>query len=322
MAGTKKRTRSKRKETRPRSLPVHAFWSGSLSFGLVNVPVLLFPASRHAGVRLRLMSQQGRLLERQFYCPHDAKVVASDEIVRGYELDDGSYVIVQDSELDSLEPRRTREIELREFVMVSEISPAFLQRGYYLTPLKEATTAYRLLAEVMEQTQRAGIATFVMRDREYLVAIFAQKGILCAESLRFPDELRDPSGIGLPHVISAPRRRIAAFERSVEALSAATLTRADLPDPDTSRLRSLIEAKKRAGEDVVRVAETVEDGDLDESRVDLLEMIRKSLRHTGNKHFRRATAAAPSRSATRPRKKSHARKSHARKAMASHAGED
>ena len=96
--------------------------------------------------------------------------------MRGYELDDGSYITVEDRELEALEPEKTREIDLRQFVDLAELPAALLERGYYLTPQKEATKAYRLLAEAMERTKRAGIATFVMRKREYLVAIFAQGG--------------------------------------------------------------------------------------------------------------------------------------------------
>ena len=219
MARTKKRTRAKTNETRARKLPFHAFWSGSLSFGLVNVPVLVFPATRHSGVRLRMLSPKGVPLQRRFFCPRDGKEVAADEIVRGYELDDGSYIVVSDRELEAIEPDKSREIDLREFVDLAEIAPAFLERGYYLTPLKEATKAYRLLADVMEKTRRAGIATFVMRDREYLVAIFAENGILCAETLRFHDEIKSPEDIGLPKAVTVPRQRVSAFEHAIDALS-------------------------------------------------------------------------------------------------------
>ena len=174
MPRTSKQTPVKSKKPATTNLPFHAFWSGSLSFGLVNVPVQMFPATRHSEVRLRLMSPQGALLERHFFCPSDEQEVAPDEIVRGYELEDGTYIVVDDEELEALEPQKSREIDLQEFVDLSELPPSILERGYYLTPQKDATKAYRLLAEVMEQTQQAGIATFVMRDREYLVAIFRE----------------------------------------------------------------------------------------------------------------------------------------------------
>ena len=279
MARARKHTRSKPKEPRSRNLPFHAFWSGSLSFGLVSVPVLVFPASRHAGIRLRLMSPRGSLLERRFYCPKDGKEVAGEEIVRGFELDDGSYIVVDDRELEAIEPEKTREIDLRQFVDLAELPPMLLERGYYLTPLKESTKAYRLLAEVMERTNRAGIATFVMREREYLVAIFAQAGILCALTLRFHDEIRVPESIGLPAPAAAARPRVAAFERSIDALFSKTLSRNELADKEAQALEELIEKKRRAHRDLVRTDHDDEDVDPDnEGQVDLLETIRRSLR--------------------------------------------
>jgi DNA end-binding protein Ku len=282
MARTKTRTRVKTNETKARKLPFHAFWSGSLSFGLVNVPVLVFPATRHSGVRLRMLSPKGVPLERRFFCPRDGKEVAADEIVRGYELDDGSYIVVSDRELEAIEPDKTREIDLREFVDLAEIAPAFLERGYYLTPLKEATKAYRLLADVMEKTRRAGIATFVMRDREYLVAIFAENGILCAETLRFHDEIKSPEDIGLPKAVTVPRQRVSAFERAIDALSKEKLAREELVDQDTRRLRAVIDKKRRTGKDLIRTdQEPVDVNSEEDGDIDLLATIRQSLRHTG-----------------------------------------
>jgi DNA end-binding protein Ku len=297
MASPKKRNRTRREKTRLKPPSFHAFWSGSLTFGLVNVPVLLFPATRHSGIRLRLLGPQGSPLERRFFCPRDGKEVPPDQLARGYELDDGSYILVDDRELEALEPAKSREIDLRQFVPLSEIAPAFLERGYYLTPLKEANKAYRLLAEVMEKTRRAGVATFVMRQREYLVAIFAQNGILCAETLRFHDEIREPETIGLPEAIDPARQRVAALERSIDALAARTLSRDELADPDTDKLRAIIEKKKHAGKDLVRTSTDIQpvdsDGDAD-GDVDLLDAIRRSLRHEGNGQVvhRRAAAAS------------------------------
>jgi DNA end-binding protein Ku len=232
-----------------------------------------------------MLGPNGTPLERQYYCPSDGKVVADDEIVRGYELDDGTYIAVSDDELEDLEPEKSREIDLREFVDLSEVAPAFLERGYYLTPLKEATKAYRLLADVMEKSDRAGIATFVMRDREYLVAIFARNGILCAETLRFHDEVRDPRTIGLPEPVNAPRSRVSAFERSLGALSAHTLSRDILADQDTQKLRALIDKKKRAGKGLIRTTHESRNVDSEgQGDVDLLDVIRQSLRHASKKH--------------------------------------
>ena len=292
MAVAKKRRHAKPKAADAKKLPFHAFWSGALSFGLVNVPVLVFPASRHSSIRLRMISPDGQFLQRRFYCPRDGKEVASDDIVRGFELDDGSYIIVTDQELESIEPVKTREIELREFVDLAEVAPAYMERGYYLTPGKGAAKAYRLLAEVMEKTRRAGIATFVMRDREYLVAIFAKNGILCAETLRFHDEVRDPTTIGLPDPVTPARQRVAAFERSVRALSAQALPRASLADVDNQKLKSIIEKKIRSRIDIIRMnKQSAKAAAQEEDDVDLLETIRRSLRHVDKRRVTRSRPA-------------------------------
>jgi DNA end-binding protein Ku len=306
MARTQKRARSQPERPKSRKLPSHAFWSGSLSFGLVNVPVLLFPANRHSGIRLRMMSPQGSFLERRFVCPRHSKEVAPDEIVHGYELDDGSYIIVDEEELEALEPQKTREIDLREFVDLAELPPSLLERGYYLTPAKEATKAYRLLADVMERTRRAGVATFVMREREYLVAIFARAGILCALTLRFHDEIRDPQSIGLPEPAQAAPQRVSAFARIIDALSTRALGRDDLADHTTEALKTIIARKRKAGRDLVRTEEESDgagaepDGD-----VDLLETIRRSLRQpaerlpAGARGTTKRRARAPARAGKR-----------------------
>jgi DNA end-binding protein Ku len=283
-----KAAESRTRNERSRSQSFHAFWSGSLSFGLVNVPVLVFPATRHSGIRFRLLSPQGSPLKRRFYCPTDNKQLAPNEIVRGYELDDNSYIIVEDRELEAIEPQKTREIALLEFVDLAELPPHLLERGYYLTPQKDASRAYCLLAETMERTNRAGIATFVMRDREYLVAIFAENGILCAETLRFDDELRDPKALGLAKGTPARRQRVAAFERAIESLSTRSIASDDLTDVDTRKLRAIIARKLRAGKDLVHTARGTNDVDADDVEdVDLVETIRKSLHQAQNKPPRR-----------------------------------
>jgi DNA end-binding protein Ku len=294
MARARQRKRAKAKAERRAELPASALWSGSLSFGLVNVPVLLFPATRHPGVRLRLLSPGGSLLERRFYCPRDGKELGPDEMVKGYELEDGSYILVTDSELEALEPEKSLTIDLQAFVDIGEIAPTLFDRGYYLTPVEESTKAYRLLAQAMETADRAGIATFVMRDREYLVAIFARGGILCAETLRFRDELRDPATIGLSQTGPIPRNRVLAFERAIESMSAKALSLKELVDVDDRRLKAVIDKKHRAGKDLIHAEEWAEAGQSDrDGQVDLLETIRRSLRHTCQEHVADGESADP-----------------------------
>jgi DNA end-binding protein Ku len=156
--------------------------------------------------------------------------------------------------------------------------------------------AYRLLAEAMETTGRARIATFVMRQREYLVAIFARKGILCAETLRFHDEIRDPAAIGLSEAVKAPRQRVLAFERAVSALSSRAVSTAELVDQDDRRLRAVIAKNRRAGKDMIRTEEWAEPGDSEPvERFDLLETIKRSLRRPNGRRVSGPEPAGPSR---------------------------
>lgn len=263
-----------------------AFWSGTISFGLVSVPVNLFPANRARSVALRLLDADGTPLRRRFYCPKHERDVHPEHILRGYELPDGEYVIVTDEELESLEPRKTRDIDLTRFVEQSQVPAELFERGYFLTPAGDSTKAYRLLADAMERTGRIGIATFVMRGKEYLIAILAEEGILRAETLRFQDEIRGPDDIGLPEEGKVDSHAVSRFTQTIKNRRADKLNVGELKDEYSERLRALAEKKLKQGEDVVEAEEyqpTDEDVDEEEGDVDLLDTIRRSL-HSSNGH--------------------------------------
>ncbi|TVP45595.1 MAG: Ku protein [Gemmatimonadales bacterium] len=265
-----------------------AFWSGTISFGLISVPVRLFPASRGSRVSLRMLDEDGTPLRRRYYCPAHDRLVEDDEIARGFELEDGDPVVVTDEELEAVSPGKSREIDLKRFVEAGSIPPLFFERAYFLTPSGDTNKAYRLLADVMERTGRAGIATFVMRNKEYLVAILAEGGILRAETLRFHDEVRGPADVGLeldPDVDAAEVKR---FAKAIDALVADELDLDEMKDESGAELRGLAERKAEEGRDVVEVssggngegADDAGDGDDgdDVVEVDLLETIRRSLK--------------------------------------------
>ncbi len=169
---------------------VRGFWSGNLSFGLVSIPVSLITAQRSNRVSLRMLAPDGTQLRRRFFCPNDNVALDNGDIVRGYEVEKDRFVVVTDEELEALVPKLSQEIDLTRFVPLADIDPMRFEHGYFLVPSKRAGKAYRLLAEVMEDRARAGIATFVMRGKQYLVAIIARGGLLRAYTLRFADELR------------------------------------------------------------------------------------------------------------------------------------
>lgn len=254
------------------------FWSGVVSFGLVSVPVSLFPANRGTTLRLRMVDAQGNFLERRFFGADDHNALDAEDLVRGYEVEKDRFATVEDDELEALDPEKSREIDLAQFVDLHTLSPLYFERAYFLVPDGGTTKAYRLLAETLAQEERAGIATFVMRGKEYLCAIIAERGILRAETLRFADEVRSPEDIGLPPRVSADAAAVAQFSKAIKALKAKTLDRAELEDRRSARIVKLAERKLRAGTDVVLAdadAEQVEESST--NVIDLMEVLKERL---------------------------------------------
>ena len=232
-----------------------AFWSGTITFGLVSVPVDLYPAVRSQRVPLRMLGPEGQPLARRYFCSADGEPLSADDIVRGYEWEDGSYTVVDDEELDALAPEKSRDIDLRRFVARDEIPAELLERPYVLAPAGESTKAYHLLARTMERTGRAGVATFVMRGKEYLAAIFAEGGLLRAVTMRFVDELRTPEDVGLPPVqrVSAAARK--RMEAALAKLEEKQLDESSLEDEYAAALLELAERKRAEGRDIVEIEE-------------------------------------------------------------------
>lgn len=273
-----------------------AFWSGTITFGLVSIPVALFPANRSQGVSLRMVSPDGVPLQRRYFCTKDGTALDWDDIVRGYEIEKGRFVVVTDDELERLAPEKTRDIDLRRFVDAADIDPMHFERAYFLTPAGNSTKAYRLLAETMEQSNRAGIATFVMRGREYLVAIMATNGILRAETLRFADEVRSPADVGLDKLPKPKAADVTRFGKAIRALKEDALDASELEDGSAQALLDLVEAKLRNGDGVVSAGETSTDGP-GEGVVDLMDVLRRALRDGGGSKKEHASAGAEGRRA-------------------------
>lgn len=292
-----------------------SFWSGTITFGLVSIPVALYAAHRSQGVSLRMVSPEGTPLTRRYFTSRDDRALDAGEIVRGYEIAKDKFVIAEDDELERLAPERTRDIDLRQFVKVDEIDPMYFERAYYLTPAGQSTKAYRLLARVMEETGRAGIATFVMRAREYLVAIMAENGILRAETLRFADELRTPEAAGLPEPARPGAAAVRAMDRAIGKRLEDALDPKELADHSADRLLKLVRDKVRAGDDVVHVEERESDGGSDV--IDLMEILKRRLQ--GEQEEAADTTAdndAPRPVGKTPAKKTAATKPAAKKATA------
>lgn len=271
---------------------LRSFWTGTITFGLVTVPVALYSATRSAGGGLRMVGPDDATVRRQYVCSKDGAPLDADDIVRGYEIEKGKFVVVTDEELEAVEPRKSREIDLRLFVGRDEIDPIYFERAYFLVPSGGTNKAYRLLAEVMEKQNRAGIATFVMRAKEYLVAIIAENGILRAETLRFADEVRSPQDVGLPDAPKISPTDIKKVETQI-ARRSRKLDLHELLDDQTKNLEKLVAAKQKKNADIVREApgddaDAAEGGEV----IDLLAVLSRSLGQSPNRRSGVATASA------------------------------
>jgi DNA end-binding protein Ku len=237
-----------------------------------------------------MLDSDGTPLTRRYYCPKHQRDVHPEHILRGYELQDGQYVVVRDEELEGIEPRKTREIDLRRFVDLASISPMFFDRAYFLTPAGDSNKAYRLLAEAMQESRLAGIATFVMRDREHLIAIMAEDGICRAQTLRFADELRSPEDIGLGEVKNGKREHVLRLRQVIRDAISAELDIDLLVDEYAQKVMKLAARKRQQRKHVIHVQGDVAEGpeeDEDIVEIDLVETIRQRLRQGGDEGSKR-----------------------------------
>jgi DNA end-binding protein Ku len=226
-----------------------------------------------------MLGPEGHALRREFFCPKDGKALDDSEIERGYEVAKDKFVLVTDEELAALAPRSSRDIDLRQFVDRKSIDPRSFVRSYFVLPGEKQTKAYALLAETMEKTGRAALASFVMRGKGYAVAIFAEEGVLRAQTLRFHDEVRRPDELDLGKRPKVEPLRVRRMQGAIKALSANAISEKELADPETERLLAVTAQKRKKGEDLVKVraskAEPEETSD--RNVIDLVQALRQRL---------------------------------------------
>ena len=184
-------------------------WKGSLSFGLVNVPVALHSAVRDQGVHFRQLHQPDNSpIETRRMCAEEDREVSWDEIVKGYEFEDGRWVLLTDEDLQAAAPRQSRTIDIEQFVPAREIDPVYFDRPYLLTPTDEsAARAYALLSDVMRDSGQAAVGRFVLRAKERLVSIRHRDGALTLTTMLFHDEVRSPTEIAGEIDAAKPARK-------------------------------------------------------------------------------------------------------------------
>jgi DNA end-binding protein Ku len=167
-----------------------ALWSGSISFGLVNIPVRMFSATQDRDIRFHLLHDQDKArLQRKLVSSESGKEVHTEHIIRGFEIAKDHYVVVQKDEIESCAPEKSRAIEITDFVELADIDPIYYERPYYLAPMPAAAKSYRLLVEAMTRSKKIAIAKFVMHEKQHLAALRPLGDAICLETMRYADEI-------------------------------------------------------------------------------------------------------------------------------------
>lgn len=197
-------------------------WSGAISFGIVNIPVKLFPAVRDRGLHFHQISEKHkkRIRYRKVAEGHDDEV-HQDDIVKGYELHKGRYVIVAEKEFQQLAAKKSKAIDIIDFVGLHEIDPLYFDQPYYVVPDEKAGRSYWLLLDALAQSDKVAIAQFVMRSKEYLAAVRPLNGTLCLETMRYADEIVATKDIGLDAAAreKPPERELKIANQLIESMT-------------------------------------------------------------------------------------------------------
>jgi DNA end-binding protein Ku len=171
-------------------------WSGTISFGLVSVPVRMFPATESKELRFHFLHKKDLTpIAYEKVRRDDREPVDPDEIVRGFEVEKGRYVPLEDEDLDRLDIELTHSIDICDFVSLDEIDPVFFRKAYYLLPAEGAEKPYRLLVRALEETGKVGIAKVVIRNKQHLAAVRPYEGLLVLETMYYADEVRKPEAL-------------------------------------------------------------------------------------------------------------------------------
>jgi DNA end-binding protein Ku len=237
-----------------------AIWSGAISFGLVNVPVKLYSAVSRKTVRFHQLHDRDHVrIQQKRVCPDDGEEVPYDNIVKGYEISPGHHVVITPEELESLDPKKTRTIDIEDFVELDQIDPIYYDAAYYLLPDKGADKAYNLLLEAMRDSGRVAIARVVIRTKEQLTAIRPTGEVLTMATMLFSDEVVSPESIDeLPESSDGARKReLEMAQQLIESLSS-DFEPDKYRDEYRERVLDLIERKAEGEEIAVQPVEEPE----------------------------------------------------------------
>ncbi|HTY22732.1 MAG TPA: Ku protein [Desulfomonilaceae bacterium] len=267
-----------------------AMWSGSISFGLVNIPVKVYPATRSMDIHFHQIHEKSKCrVHHKLFCPEVGEV-PSDEVVKGYEVAPDQYVIVKKEELDALAPEQTETIEITDFVDLASVDPIYYDKPYYLLPDERAAKAYRLLATAMTKSGKVAIAKVVMRNKEYLVALRPINDIICMELMRFADELVSVEDLeAVPKKSEVGEKELKMARQLIESLTT-DFEPENYHNEYTEKVRALIDRKAQGEEIVTQPHAEDKRGKV----IDLMAALEQSLTKIGKKKPRKPVAKSGS----------------------------
>jgi DNA end-binding protein Ku len=285
-----------------------SIWKGSITFGLVNIPVGLYSAEKREEVSFHLLDRKNKArVKYKRVNEETGREVAWEDTVRGFELESGKYVILSDEDLQRASPEKTQTVDILDFVDLEEIDSIFFDKPYYLAPDKKGAKSYALLRETLKRTKKVGIAKVVIRSKQYLSAVIAEDDVIVLNILRFAHELRDPSELDLPRgKEGVSERELDMAERLVEGM-------VDAWEPDKYRddyykdLMKMIHERAKAGQlDEAPEAPPAPKPERAGNVVDLMALLKQSVEGGGRKPAKKAPAKKTT--AKKPAKKAAARK--------------
>ena len=259
-----------------------SIWKGSIAFGLVNIPVSLTGAEERPDIQLHMVDSKNHARIRYERVNADSgEEVPWDRLVKGYEYEEGRFILLSEEELAAVEPKLTKTIEISEFVALKEIDPLLFDKPYYLEPDKRGRKAYALLREAMRKSGKAGISRVVIRTREYLSAMFVREDVLVLMLLRFPQEIKALSKLDLPSSgekeWQPAKREMELAERLIDEMSTKWNPK-DFHDEYREALMDFIEKKISKGDTVEDVKEAeAEDRTPKGNIVDLADYLERSV---------------------------------------------
>ena len=261
-----------------------AIWKGSIAFGLVNIPVALTSAESRPDIQLHMVDSSNHARIRYERVNADTgEEVPWDRMVKGYEHEDGKFILLSSDDLESVQPELTKTIEISEFVDLSEIDPILFDKPYYLEPEKRGQKAYSLLREALRKSNKAGISRVVIRTREYLSAMFVRDEVLVLMLLRFPQEVKKIATLELPSSDEKPAKK--EMDLALRLIDDMTeeWEPGDIHDEYRESLMAFIEKKISKGDSVSDVKDPDDTDEEDDGGnvVDLAAYLEKSVKQAG-----------------------------------------